>query len=63
MFCVVRQEVLEHYSHRALDDDMSSQMALDWISREQEDGDVIKTQLAMAEVSVASSGSFGQLNE
>ena len=47
--------MLAHYSHRALDDDMRSQMALDWISREQEDGDVIKTQLAMAEVSVASS--------
>ena len=30
-----RQEVLAHYSHRALDDDMRSQMALDWISREQ----------------------------
>ena len=31
-----RQEVLEHYSHRAVDDDMRSQMALDWISREEE---------------------------
>ncbi|QQP38571.1 Uncharacterized protein FKW44_019178, partial [Caligus rogercresseyi] len=26
-----RQEVVEHYSHRALDDDMRSQMALDWM--------------------------------
>jgi len=31
-----RQEVLEHYSHRAVDDDMRSQMALDWIAREEE---------------------------
>merc|ERR1711874_284332 len=31
-----RQEVVQHYSHRALDDDMRSQMALDWIAREQE---------------------------
>jgi len=31
-----RQEVLEHYSHRAIDDDMRSQMALDWIAREEE---------------------------
>ncbi|GIX67000.1 LIX1-like protein [Caerostris extrusa] len=29
-----RQEVVAHYSHRALDDDdMRSQMALDWIAR------------------------------
>ena len=27
--------VVQHYSHRALDDDMRSQMALDWIAREQ----------------------------
>ncbi|KAJ8955384.1 hypothetical protein NQ318_003481 [Aromia moschata] len=31
-----RQEVVAHYSNRALDDDMRSQMALDWIAREQE---------------------------
>ena len=30
-----RQEVVAHYSHRNLDDDMRSQMALDWIAREQ----------------------------
>ena len=36
-----RQEVLAHYSHRALDDDMRSQMALDWIAREGETGGVI----------------------
>ena len=27
--------MVQHYSHRALDDDMRSQMALDWIAREQ----------------------------
>lgn len=31
-----RQEVLMHYSNRSIDDEMKSQMALDWISREQE---------------------------
>ena len=30
-----RQEVVQHYSHRMLDDDMRSMMALDWMSREQ----------------------------
>jgi LIX1-like protein len=33
-----RQEVLAHYSHRTIDDDMRSQMALDWIAREEESG-------------------------
>lgn len=44
-----RQEVLAHYSHRALDDDMRSQMALDWISREQEATGTIQMELARAE--------------
>lgn len=44
-----RQEVLAHYSHRALDDDMRSQMALDWIAREQEAPDIIITELEVAE--------------
>ena len=44
-----RQEVLAHYSHRALDDDMRSQMALDWISREQEMLGVIREELNRAE--------------
>ncbi|KAH9518700.1 LIX1-like protein [Bulinus truncatus] len=44
-----RQEVLAHYSHRALDDDMRSQMALDWIAREQESPDIISTELEVAE--------------
>ncbi|CAL1541170.1 unnamed protein product [Lymnaea stagnalis] len=44
-----RQEVLAHYSHRALDDDMRSQMALDWIAREQESPDIISSELEVAE--------------
>lgn len=44
-----RQEVLAHYSHRALDDDMRSQMALDWISREQEMVGIIQRELRKAE--------------
>ena len=42
-------QVLAHYSHRALDDDMRSQMALDWISREQEQMGVITRELRGAE--------------
>lgn len=44
-----RQEVVAHYSHRALDDDMRSQMALDWIAREQESPGVISRELSSAE--------------
>ncbi|XP_060564814.1 protein limb expression 1 homolog [Ruditapes philippinarum] len=44
-----RQEVLSHYSHRALDDDMRSQMALDWIAREQESQSIIERELEIAE--------------
>lgn len=44
-----RQEVLSHYSHRALDDDMRSQMALDWIAREQESPSIIERELEIAE--------------
>nr|KAG5689559.1 hypothetical protein BaRGS_022062 [Batillaria attramentaria] len=44
-----RQEVLAHYSHRALDDDMRSQMALDWIAREQETPAIISQELEVAE--------------
>ena len=31
-----RQEVVQHYSHRMLDDDMRAMMAMDWMSREQD---------------------------
>ncbi|KAG7200285.1 hypothetical protein KM043_017751 [Ampulex compressa] len=45
-----RQEVVAHYSHRALDDEMRSQMALDWIRREQESGGgIVAMELALAE--------------
>jgi len=44
-----RQEVVAHYSQRALDDDMRSQMALDWIAREQESPATLHRELAEAE--------------
>ncbi|XP_037091296.1 LIX1-like protein [Pollicipes pollicipes] len=44
-----RQEVVAHYSHRTLDDDMRSQMALDWIAREQEMTNIIAQELHAAE--------------
>jgi len=44
-----RQEVVAHYSHRALDDDMRSQMALDWIAREQETPGIVSRELNMGE--------------
>lgn len=45
-----RQEVVAHYSHRALDDAMRNQMALDWVAREHESGGgVVATELALAE--------------
>ncbi|XP_058803630.1 protein limb expression 1 homolog [Phymastichus coffea] len=45
-----RQEVVAHYSNRALDDDMRSQMALDWVAREHEaGGGVVAMELALAE--------------
>ncbi len=44
-----RQEVLAHYSNRALDDDMRGQMALDWAAREQENPGIIIRELRDAE--------------
>ena len=44
-----RQEVVAHYSNRALDDDMRSQMALDWIAREQECLGALGRELGQAE--------------
>lgn len=43
------QEVLAHYSHRALDDDMRTQMAADWVNREQSVAATIAQELAMTE--------------
>lgn len=44
-----RQEVVAHYSNRALDDDMRSQMALDWIAREHENVGALGKELSLAE--------------
>uniref|UniRef100_H2SD47 Limb and CNS expressed 1 like n=1 Tax=Takifugu rubripes TaxID=31033 RepID=H2SD47_TAKRU len=44
-----RQEVLAHYSHRALDDDMRTQMAADWVNREQSVAGTIGQELAVTE--------------
>uniref|UniRef100_A0A3B4BJQ6 Uncharacterized protein n=1 Tax=Periophthalmus magnuspinnatus TaxID=409849 RepID=A0A3B4BJQ6_9GOBI len=44
-----RQEVLAHYSHRALDDDMRTQMAADWVNREQSVAGTISQELASTE--------------
>lgn len=44
-----KREVLEHYSNRALDEDMRAQMALDWIAREQEMPGAIQMELDKAE--------------
>lgn len=55
-----RQEVLAHYSHRALDDDMRSQMALDWISREQEVTGVIQRELRKGEEELESARLAGR---
>ncbi|XP_037682077.1 LIX1-like protein isoform X2 [Choloepus didactylus] len=43
------QEVLAHYSHRALDDDIRHQMALDWVSREQTVPGALSRELASTE--------------
>jgi LIX1-like protein len=55
-----RQEVLAHYSHRTLDDDMRSQMALDWISREQEQVGIINRELARSEEELESARLAGR---
>ncbi|NXI38031.1 LIX1L protein, partial [Galbula dea] len=44
-----RQEVLAHYSHRALDDEIRSQMAMDWVSREQSSPGALSRELAGTE--------------
>lgn len=55
-----RQEVLAHYSHRALDDDMRSQMALDWIAREQESDGIIARELTISEKELESARLAGR---
>ena len=49
LYHIIVAQVLAHYSHRALDDDMRSQMALDWIAREQETPGIIGQELNVAE--------------
>ncbi|KAJ1081186.1 hypothetical protein NDU88_001369 [Pleurodeles waltl] len=44
-----RQEVLAHYSHRALDDDMRNQMAMDWVNREQDIPGTLTRELSCTE--------------
>lgn len=44
-----RQEVLAHYSHRALDDDMRNQMAMDWVNREQDIPGTLTRELSSTE--------------
>ncbi|XP_051519675.1 LIX1-like protein [Myxocyprinus asiaticus] len=44
-----RQEVLAHYSHRALDDDMRTQMAADWVNRDHALSGTINRELATTE--------------
>ncbi|KAI4817796.1 hypothetical protein KUCAC02_011173 [Chaenocephalus aceratus] len=44
-----RQEVLAHYSNRALDDDMRTQMAADWVNREQSVASTIAQEMASTE--------------
>lgn len=46
---LLKQEVLAHYSHRALDDDMRTQMAADWVSREHTLSGTINRELAATE--------------
>lgn len=48
-FWSVSQEVLAHYSHRALDDDMRTQMAADWVNREQSVASTVSQELAATE--------------
>ena len=55
-----RQEVVEHYSKRPLDDDMRSQMALDWIARGQETPGIVAGELRMAEHEIGSARMAGR---
>ena len=53
-------QVVEHYSKRPLDDDMRSQMALDWIAREQETAGILGAELKMAEAELEAARSAGR---
>nr|XP_030725136.1 LIX1-like protein isoform X3 [Globicephala melas]XP_033716299.1 LIX1-like protein isoform X3 [Tursiops truncatus] len=57
------QEVLAHYSHRALDDDIRHQMALDWVSREQSVPGALSRELASTERELDEARLAGSLNK
>ena len=44
-----RQEVVQHYSNRMLDDDMRAMMAMDWMSREEDKPGTIVKEMNQAE--------------
>jgi len=44
-----RQEVVQHYSTRMLDDDMRAMMAIDWMSRELETTGTIAREATLAQ--------------
>ena len=55
-----RQEVVEHYSHRPLDDDMRSQMALDWMAREQETRGILAAEMRLADAELEAARRAGR---
>merc|ERR1719481_1502146 len=55
-----RQEVVQHYSHRMMDDDMRSMMAIDWVSRESECEGVISRELSLAEAELEAARRAGR---
>ena len=55
-----RQEVVQHYSHRMLDDDMRAMMALDWMSREQDRPGTIDKELLKTEEELARARKAGR---
>lgn len=44
-----KQEVVQHYTHRRIDDDMRAAMAIDWIAREKDKPGTIDQELIRAE--------------
>ena len=53
-------QVLSHYSSRTLDDDMRSQMALDWIARDHEMAGVINQELTLTDFELEKARLAGQ---
>ena len=50
-----RQEVVQHYSHRMLDDEMRAMMAMDWMSRDKDQTGIIliESKQAQQELDIA----------